>query len=103
VIEICKDKLQAKVINIGGMDIVDGKTTLVLGIVWQICKLYWMERLGVINDEKIVAWANERVPEQHRIKNFKDKSIRNVQFILHLIDSIRPNLVDFSKVPAGDS
>ena len=85
------------------MDIVDGKTTLVLGIVWQICKLYWMERLGVVNDEKIIAWANERVPEQHRIKGFKDKSIRNVQFILHLIDSIRPNLVDFSKVPAGDS
>ena len=63
VVDICKDKLQAKIINIGGMDIVDGKTTLVLGIVWQICKLYWMERLGVVNDEKIIACANERVPE----------------------------------------
>lgn len=62
VVDICKDKLQAKLIGIGGIDIVDAKPTLVLGLVWQICKLYWIERVGVINDEKLLGWANERVP-----------------------------------------
>lgn len=84
------------------MDIVDGKTTLVLGLVWQICKLYWIERVGVIDEEKLLAWANERVPEEHRVKNFKEKSLRNCQFLLHLIDAIRPNIVDYSKVPNGE-
>jgi Calponin homology (CH) domain len=103
VVDICKDKLQAKLVGIGGIDIVDGKPTLVLGLVWQICKLYWIERVGVINEEKLLAWANERVPEEHKVKNFKDKSLKNCQFLLHIIDSIRPNLVDYTKVPAGDS
>jgi len=58
VVDICRDKLNAKLIGIGGVDIVDGKTTLVLGLVWQLCKLYWEERVGVINEEKLVGWAN---------------------------------------------
>jgi hypothetical protein len=57
----------------------------------------------VINEEKLLAWANARIPEQHRAKSFKDKTLKNCQFLLHIIDSIRPKLVDYSKVPAGDS
>jgi hypothetical protein len=30
-----------KIIGIGGIDIVDGKVPLTLGVVWQICKMYW--------------------------------------------------------------
>ena len=40
--DICRDQLQVKFVSIGGIDIADGKTTLVLGSVWQICKLYWI-------------------------------------------------------------
>jgi hypothetical protein len=103
VVDICSNQLQAKLIGIGGIDIVDGKTTLVLGLVWQICKLYWTERVGAINEEKLLSWANDRVPEEFRVKSFKDKQLRNCQFLLHLIESIHPTLVNFSKVPAGDS
>lgn len=49
VVDICKDKLQLKIIGIGGIDIVDGRVSLTLGIVWQLCKLYWEERVGKIN------------------------------------------------------
>ncbi len=63
VVDICKDKLKAVLVNIGGVDIVDGKVSLTLGVVWQLCKLYWEERVGFINEEKLVAWANARVPE----------------------------------------
>jgi len=54
VVDICKEKLGLKIIGIGGIDIVDGKTTLTLGVVWQLCKLYLEERVGKINDEVLV-------------------------------------------------
>jgi len=62
VVDICKDKLKAVLVNIGGVDIVDGKAMLSLGVVWQLCKLYWEERVGKINDEKLILWANAKVP-----------------------------------------
>lgn len=40
-IELSKEKFDVKLVNIGGMDIVDGKTTLTLGLVWQLYKQYW--------------------------------------------------------------
>lgn len=102
-VDITKDKLKAVLIGVGGVDIVDGKVSLTLGMVWQLCKIYWEERVGVIDETKLVAWANERVPQECRVKNFKDKSLRNCLFLLHLLDSIQPNLVDFTKVPSGES
>jgi hypothetical protein len=42
--------LNIKLIAIGGVDIVDGKASLILGVVWQLCKIYWEERVGVINE-----------------------------------------------------
>lgn len=103
VVDICKEKLNAKLVGIGGIDIVDGRTSLVLGVVWQLCKVYWEERVGVYNENDLLAWANQLVPEEFRIKNFKDKTIRNCQFLLHLIEAIRPKTVDLSKVPAGET
>jgi hypothetical protein len=50
VIDICKEKLSVKLIGIGGVDIVDGRVSLTLGLVWQLCKIYWEERVGQIND-----------------------------------------------------
>eukprot|EP00919_Chromeraceae_sp_WS-2016_P014452 GHVR01033961.1.p1 GENE.GHVR01033961.1~~GHVR01033961.1.p1 ORF type:complete len:116 (+),score=7.22 GHVR01033961.1:489-836(+) len=50
VCDICKEKFSMKLIGIGGLDIVDGKISLTLAIVWQLCKLYWEERVGKINE-----------------------------------------------------
>ena len=101
--ELCGEKLGAKLVGIGGLDIVDGNVTLTLGVVWQLCRQYWVERVGHIDEDKLREWANGRVPEEHRIKNFKDPSLRNCQFLLHLIDSIRPNTVDYSKVSNSET
>ena len=49
VIEICKEKMNIKIVDIGGIDIVDGKVNLTLGLVWQLCKVYWEERVGDIS------------------------------------------------------
>lgn len=93
--ELLKDNFkQVKIVNIGGKDITDGKTTLVLGVVWQLCKLYWIERCGEIPEAELVQWANSRVPTQFQIKSFKDKDISNCMFLLKLIASIDPKVVD---------
>lgn len=85
------------------MDIVDAKVPLTLGVVWQLCKLYLEERVGKINEEKLVEWGNSKVPAEHQIKNLKDKSLRNCKFLLNVIESVHPGTVDFSKVKEGDS
>lgn len=61
VLQICKN-LGIKLIGVAGVDIVDGKVSLTLGVVWQICKIYWENRVGKINDEQLVNWANGKVP-----------------------------------------
>ena len=62
VVDICKNQLHSILVGIGGLDIVDGKVTLTLGLVWQLCKLYWEERVGKIDEGHLVSWANDRVP-----------------------------------------
>jgi hypothetical protein len=63
VLELSKEKLNVKIVEIGGVDIVDGKVTLTLGLVWQLCKVYWEERVGTISEKELVEWGNSRVPE----------------------------------------
>lgn len=101
-LEICKN-IGVKLIGIDGVDIVDGKVTLTLGLVWQICRIYLEERVGKINDEELVAWGNSKVPNDFQIKNLKDSSIGNCKFLLHIIDSIKPKIVDFSKLKDGNT
>lgn len=97
-VDICREKLSIVLVGIGGLNIVDGDVNLTLGLVWQLCKVYWEERVGKTNEEALLKWGNEKVPAEHQIKNFKDPSIQNCQFLLHIIESIKPKTVDFSKL-----
>lgn len=40
-IELCTGILGIKLVNVSGVDIVDQKMNLVLGVVWQLCNIYW--------------------------------------------------------------
>ena len=95
--------MDIKLIGVDGVDIVDGKVTLTLGVVWQICKIYWEQRVGKINDEQLVQWGNSRVPSEFHIKSLKDPSISNCKYLLNIIESIKPNTVDFSKLKNSNS
>lgn len=63
--------------------------------------MYWEERVGKINDEQLVAWGNSKVPSQLHLKTLKDPEIANCKFLLHVIESIKPKTVDFSKLKEG--
>ena len=48
-VEISQKNMDVKLVGIGGIDIVDGNVNLTLGLVWQLCKVYWEERVGKID------------------------------------------------------
>lgn len=47
-IELGAEKLGLKTVNVSGMDIVDGNINLILGVVWQLCNIYWEKKVGKI-------------------------------------------------------
>ncbi len=51
----------------------------------------------------MVEWGNSLNPEQYKIKNLKDKSIKNCHFLLNIIESIRPGNVDFDHIQEADT
>ena len=74
-------------VNVGGLDIVDGNKKLILSIVSQLQRMYTLQVLqglashqGVneVSEDRIVAWANEKVTaagKTRRIKHFKDSTV----------------------------
>ncbi|KAF7794085.1 hypothetical protein EIP86_005215 [Pleurotus ostreatoroseus] len=99
-------------VGVQGSDIVDGNKTLVLGLVWQLMRMNIVQTLSQlsgagqkgrpISDMEILKWANSTVqkakPGTATIRSFKDPSITTGIFLLDLLDSIRPGIVDPSLV-----
>ncbi|KAL1679626.1 calponin homology domain-containing protein [Schizophyllum commune] len=94
-------------VGIQGADIVDGKKTLVLGLVWQLMRLNITKTLTAlsktgggrpISDTEMLKWANTTAqaakPGVRPIRSFKDPSITTGLFFLDLLDAIRPGIVD---------
>jgi len=102
-VSLCKNELQLNLVNICGLDVVDKKATLVLGLLSQLSKCYWLNRVGNISEDELVRWANSRVPAQYQIKSLKDASISNCMFLLKLIESIEPRVVNYDSLKKGDA
>ncbi|KAG2003234.1 actin cross-linking, variant 2 [Coprinopsis cinerea AmutBmut pab1-1] len=98
-------------VGIQGADIVDGRKTLVLGLVWQLMRLNIVKTLSSlsktsggrpISDTEMVKWANTTAqrgnPGVRPIRSFKDPALTTALFILDLLDAIRPGIVDPSLV-----
>ncbi|KAF8189320.1 Ca2+-binding actin-bundling protein [Pholiota molesta] len=92
-------------VGIQGADIVDGKKTLVLGLVWQLMRLNITKTLTSLSktgrpmtDQEMLRWANTTAqkakPSVRPIRSFKDPSITTGLFFLDLLDAIRPGIVD---------
>jgi len=114
VVEIAKN-MKFSMINVGGLDIVDGNKKLILAIIWQLMRKYTLNVLaglaihtGIaeISDDHIVKWANEKVSgagKNSKMRSFKDSSLKNSIFLMELVWAIEPRAVNWELVHSGDT
>jgi plastin-1 len=91
-------------VNVGGVDIVDGNKKLILSFVWQLMRYHTIKILtslsgdgSKISDSDIVEWANTRVSQAgfaSSMRDFKDRSLGDSVFLLDLLTAMRPQSVN---------
>ena len=108
-------QLKLSLVNVSGLDIVDGNKKLMLAIIWQLQRMYTLQVLSGLasnqginemSENKIVEWANQKVSstgKSNRIKHFKDSTIKNSKFLLDLVASIEPRAVENQLILCGSS
>eukprot|EP01034_Spumella_vulgaris_P021897 gene21897-27974_t len=113
-VEIGKN-MKFSMINVGGLDIVDGSKKLILAIIWQLMRKYTLsvlaglaihEGITEVTDDHIVKWANEKVRSAGKtssMRSFKDSSLKNSLFLLDLVAAIESRAVNFDLVNRGDT
>ena len=87
-------------VGIGGVDLVDGNKKLSLALVWQLVRKHTLQILGGWTEEKLLEWANER-GNGKTIKNFKDSTIKNCEFLFQVLNSIDKDIVNWEIIQEG--
>ena len=101
------------ILCLAGKDIMDGNKMLTLALVWQLMRAYTLALLSRLNpdgtpivESEILAWANNRLKEGGKgdveIKSFQDKTLKDAIPILTLVDTIKPDSVNWAVVIRGD-
>ncbi|RLV89115.1 Fimbrin [Spathaspora sp. JA1] len=98
-------------VGIEGSDIVDGNKLLTLGLVWQLMRRNIVntfnqlsQRGGTLSDSDILKWANEQVVKggkTSKVRGFKDESLSTGEFLLDVLNGLKPGYVDYDLVYKG--
>ena len=97
VIEASK-KSNYKIIGIGGGDIRNGNKKYILAIVWQMMRQHSLQVIGNKTEEELVAWGNDRVDEQYKVKSLKDRKLANSLYFIYIMKSIEPRSINWDIV-----
>ncbi|CAD8150458.1 unnamed protein product [Paramecium pentaurelia] len=90
-------------VNVGGVDFVDGKKKLILGVIWQLFRLDVLKTMGDQKDDQILEAANKKVPEADRLASFKDPKAKTSHFFFRILNSIEPRAIDWDFVQKGET
>jgi plastin-1 len=101
IIEASK-KIGLKIPGIGGSDFTEGNKKNVIAVVWQLVRMHYLQIIGSMTEEDLVKWANSQVADL-KIKNFKDQSLSNGQFLLKLCSAVEPRAIDWDIVMKGET
>ncbi len=94
-------KSNYKIVGIGGGDIRDGNKKYILAIVWQMMRAHSLQVIGNKTEEELVAWGNDRVDSQYKVKSLKDKKLCNSLYFIHIMKSIEPRSINWDIVMEG--
>ena len=97
VIEASK-KSKYKIVGIGGGDIRTGNKKYILAIVWQMMRQHSLQVIGNKTEEELVAWGNDRVDEQYKVKSLKDKKLATSLYFIYIMKSIEPRSINWDIV-----
>eukprot|EP01113_Clastostelium_recurvatum_P015306 TRINITY_DN184_c0_g1_i2.p1 TRINITY_DN184_c0_g1~~TRINITY_DN184_c0_g1_i2.p1 ORF type:complete len:757 (-),score=257.76 TRINITY_DN184_c0_g1_i2:127-2397(-) len=84
-----------KLVAIGPEDIVDGKTKLILGLIWTIILRYQIQKISVPGGSaksELLAWVRSKIPE-YDIQNFT-KDWRDGRAVCALAEALNPGHID---------
>ena len=81
------------IISIGNKDIQEGRKKHILAIVWQLMRAHTLKVIGERSEEELIAWANEKVSKDRRIKNLKEKKLNDGLFWIELLAAIEPRSI----------
>jgi len=106
-------QLKFSLVGIGGTDIADGNKTLILALIWQLMRLHVisiiksLSKAGKdITEDDMVRWANGVVKgagKSSKMDSFKDQSLKTCVFFIDLLEGVRPNIINYEIVTAGDT
>jgi plastin-1 len=92
------------IINIGGLDIIDGNKKMTLAIMWQLMRRHTLNLLqGLskgskqIEDPEIVKWANSKSVGM-KIRNFSDSGLSSGVYLLKVCHGINKGVVNWDLV-----
>ncbi|KAL6911385.1 hypothetical protein ACP4OV_000190 [Aristida adscensionis] len=116
VVKIGKE-LKFSLVNLAGNDIVQGNKKLIVALLWQLMRFNILQLLNKlrfhsqgsqgkeITDADILNWANSKVKasgRSSRMESFKDKSLSNGLFFLHLLSAVQQRVVNWKVVTKGE-
>jgi len=98
-------------VGIGGVDIAQKRTKLVLAIVWQMMRYHIIRFLTAMSgsskaltEADVLKWANEKVAAQSGllpVQKLSDATLASGVYILTLIKAVAPRAVDLQQVTPG--
>ena len=91
-------KSKYQIVGIGGGDIRDGNKKYILAIVWQMMRAHSLQVIGNKTEEELVAWGNDRVDDEFKVKSLKDKKLANSLYFIHIMKSIEPRSINWDIV-----
>jgi len=107
--------MKFSLVNVGGIDIVDGNKKVILSIISQMMRRYTLQVLADlatqngmadITEDQIVQWANDKVMASGKLtkmRSFKDSSLKNSLFLLELVAAIETRAVSWDLVTVGET
>ena len=91
-------KSKYHIVGIGGGDIRDGNKKYILAIVWQMMREHSLQVIGNKTEEELIAWGNERVGDDMKVKSLKDKKLGNSLYFINIMKSIEPRSINWDIV-----
>ena len=91
-------KSKYHIVGIGGGDIRDGNKKYILAIVWQMMRAHSLQVIGNKTEEELIAWGNEKVDDDLKVKSLKDKKLGNSLYFINIMKSIEPRSINWDIV-----